>query len=76
MDEQVFTPGDKVKVAAAIVNRSGLNFSLEGVHVTYQTNDSLLNEHLQKGEIISVEKEIQIPENVQITQLAQDRDYL
>ena len=68
VNEKVYTPGDKVKVSTAIVNRSGLNFSLEGVHVTYQANDSLLNEQLQKGEIISLEKEIQIPENIQITQ--------
>jgi len=68
VDDKVFTLGEKVKVSTAIVNRSGLNFILEGVHVTYQTNDSLLNKHLQKGEIISLEKEIQIPENVQITQ--------
>lgn len=68
VDEKVYTPGDKVKVSAAIVNRSGLNFRLEGVHVTYQTNDSLLNKRLQKGEIISLEKEIKIPKSVQITQ--------
>ncbi len=68
VDEKVYTPGDKVKVSTAIVNRSSLNFLLEGVHLTYQLNDSLLNHELQTGEIISLEKEIQIPENVKITQ--------
>jgi len=68
LDEKVFTPGEKVNISTAIVNRSGLNFLLEGVHLTYQTYDSLLNQELQEGEIISLEKEIQIPENIQITQ--------
>ncbi len=68
VNEKVYTPGDKVKVSTAIVNRSSLNFLLEGVHLTYQLNDSLLNHELQTGEIISLEKEIQIPENVKITQ--------
>jgi LmbE family N-acetylglucosaminyl deacetylase len=68
VDEKVYAPGDKVKISTAIVNRSGLNFLLEGVHITYQSIDSLLNEQLEKGEIISLDKEIQIPENIQITQ--------
>ena len=68
VDEKVYTPGDKVKVSTAIVNRSGLNFLLEGVHITYQSIDSLLNQQLEKGEIISLDKEIQIPVSVPITQ--------
>jgi len=68
VNEKVYTPGDKLNVTTAIVNRSDLNFVLEGVHLTYQTKDSLLNRDLQKGEIISLEKEIQIPENIQISQ--------
>ena len=68
VDEKVYTPGDKVKVSTAIVNRSGLKFLLEGIHLTYQTNDSMLNKDLQIGEVISLNKVIQIPENIQITQ--------
>ncbi len=48
VDEKVYTPGDKVKVSTAIVNRSGLNFLLEGIHITYQSIDSLLNQQLEK----------------------------
>jgi len=68
VDEKVYTPEDNVKVSTAIVNRSDLNFILEGVHLTYQTKDSLINQELQKGEIISLKKEIKIPENIQISQ--------
>ncbi len=68
VDEKVYTPGDKVKVSTAIVNRSGLNFLLEGVHITSQSIVSLQNQQLEKGEIISLDEEIQIPENIQITQ--------
>ena len=68
VDEKVFTPGDKLNVSAAIVNRSNLNFILEGIYLTHQSKDSLLSHQLQKGEIFSLEKEIKIPENIQFSQ--------
>ena len=66
--ESIFSPGSNFTVTTGIVNRSSLPIVLEGVFINYQITDSLLIEELKKGEFISVEKEIHLPDNIDITQ--------
>jgi LmbE family N-acetylglucosaminyl deacetylase len=66
--EKIFTPGSKLIVNAGVVNRSDQPFVFEGVHITHQLNDSLMNKKLLKGNFITLEKEIQLPDNISSTQ--------
>ncbi|MGB5894344.1 MAG: hypothetical protein WBG58_09210, partial [Ignavibacteriaceae bacterium] len=66
--ERILTPGSSLTVNAGIVNRSDLPFNLEGIHITHQTEDSLINKLLLKGDFTEVEKEIHLPESIDITQ--------
>ncbi|UCH65751.1 MAG: PIG-L family deacetylase, partial [Ignavibacterium sp.] len=66
--EKIFTPGSKLTVNTGVVNRSDQPFILEGVHITHQTSDSLLNRNLVKGNFVSLEKEILLPDNIAHTQ--------
>lgn len=66
--ERIFTPGSDLVVKTGIVNRSNLPFKLEGVYVTHQVEDSLLNKILFKGELVSRDKKIRLPEDKEISQ--------
>ena len=76
-EDRIFTPGSKIKVKTGIVNRSELPFKLQGVHISYQDRDSVLNTILLQGNFTSIEKEIHLPENIDFTQpywLVEKRD--
>ncbi|MFC2094690.1 PIG-L family deacetylase, partial [Bacteroidota bacterium] len=62
--ERIFSPGSNLKVNAGIVNRSDLSFNLEGIHITHQIEDSLINKLLLKGEFVEIEKEVLLPEEI------------
>ncbi|MGD8307466.1 MAG: LmbE family protein, partial [Ignavibacteria bacterium] len=66
--ERVFTPGSDLVVKTGIVNRSNLPFKLEGVYVTDQIEDSLLNKILFKGELVNRDKKIRLPVDKEISQ--------
>ncbi|MCH7965667.1 MAG: PIG-L family deacetylase [Bacteroidetes bacterium] len=67
-EERILTPGSKFFVKAGVVNRSDLPFKLEGIHITHQVADSLMDKILMKGDFTEVEKEIHLPESIDITQ--------
>jgi LmbE family N-acetylglucosaminyl deacetylase len=67
-EERIFTPGSNFIVKSGIVNRSDMPFKLEGIHIAHQVEDSLLNKMLFKGQFESVDKEIHLPEKIDITQ--------
>ncbi len=67
-EERILTPGSKFLVKAGVVNRSDLPFKLEGIHITHQVADSLMDKILMKGDFTEVEKEIHLPESIDITQ--------
>ena len=60
-NERILTPGSSLTVNAGIVNRSDLPFNLEGIHITHQTEDSLINKLLLKGHFTEIEKKILLP---------------
>jgi LmbE family N-acetylglucosaminyl deacetylase len=66
--ERIFTPGSKLTVNTGIVNRSDLPFVLEDVHITHQVKDSVLEKTLLKGEMTNIDKEVHLPDNVDLTQ--------
>jgi LmbE family N-acetylglucosaminyl deacetylase len=66
--DKIFTPGSRLIVKTGVVNRSDQPFVFEGVHITHQLNDSLVNKQLAKGKFLVLEKEIQLPENIAYTQ--------
>jgi LmbE family N-acetylglucosaminyl deacetylase len=66
--ERILTPGSSLTVNAGIVNRSDLPFNLEGIHITHQTEDSLINKLLLKGDFVEIEKEILLPEKMDKSQ--------
>ncbi|MCZ6704091.1 MAG: PIG-L family deacetylase [Ignavibacteria bacterium] len=67
-DDRIHTPGSKFLVKAGVVNRSDLPFKLEGIHITHQVADSLMDKILLKGYFTEIEKEIHLPESIDITQ--------
>jgi LmbE family N-acetylglucosaminyl deacetylase len=60
-NERILTPGSSLTVNAGIVNRSDLPFNLEGIHITHQTEDSIINKLLLKGNFTEIEKKILLP---------------
>ena len=66
--EKILTPGSKFIVNTGIVNRSDQPFVFEGVHISYQQNDSLLSKNLNKGNFINLDKEITLPQDISISQ--------
>lgn len=67
-EERILTPGSKFMVKAGVVNRSDLPFKLEGIHITHQVADSSMDKILLEGDFVEVEKEIHLPESIDITQ--------
>ncbi len=66
-DEYYLTNGNSYKIEAGIVNRSGEPFVLKNIEATYQQKDSMLNSPLVMNEMISVQKIISIPEELNYT---------
>ncbi len=54
-------------IQAGIVNRSDFPFVLKNINVDYQLKDSLLNQTLKKGEMVTVQKKCTIPDNIHYT---------
>ncbi|RLC46385.1 MAG: LmbE family protein [Candidatus Cloacimonadota bacterium] len=76
-EERILTPGSNFLVKAGVVNRSDLPFKLEGIHITHQIADSSMDKILMKGDFTEIEKEIHLPEGIDITQpywLENERD--
>ena len=67
-NQRIFSPGDKFTVSTGIVNRCPLPFVLDGVFVNNQMGDSVLHNNLAMGEMIKVDKEINLPADEDITQ--------
>ncbi len=67
-EERILTPGSNFLVKAGVVNRSDLPFKLDGIHITHQVADSLMDKILMKGDFTEVEKEIHLPESIDFTQ--------
>ena len=67
-DENLVSPGSELTVKTGFVNRSDFPMTLKSVQVDYEENDSTLNSNLHEGEMLSVERKILIPENVEYSQ--------
>jgi LmbE family N-acetylglucosaminyl deacetylase len=67
-DENLLSPGSETIVKTGFVNRSDFPLILKSIHVDYQENDSTLNSNLIKGEEVSVERKILIPQNAEYSQ--------
>jgi LmbE family N-acetylglucosaminyl deacetylase len=67
-NERILTPGSNFRVKAGVVNRSDLPFKLEGIHITHQIADSSMDQILLKGDFAEVDKEILLPEEMDISQ--------
>ena len=67
-EENLVSPGSELKVTAGIVNRSDIPLTLKSITIDHQMSDSSLNSQMIKGEMISVERKILIPENSNYTQ--------
>jgi LmbE family N-acetylglucosaminyl deacetylase len=62
-DENLLSPGSKINVNAGFVIRSDVQMTLKSIHIDYQQSDSALNSKLVTGEMISVERNISIPDD-------------
>jgi len=67
-NQRIYTPGDEFNVSTGIVNRSKLPFILDGVFINNQVGDSVLHKKLDEGEMIKVDKDVDLPDNEDITQ--------
>jgi len=67
-NQRIYTPGSSLKVSSGIVNRSKLPFVLDGVFINNQVSDSVLQKNLPEGEMITVDKNVQLSENENISQ--------
>lgn len=67
-DENLLSPGSETIVKTGFVNRSGFPLILKSIHIDYQENDSTLNSNLIKGQEVSVERKILIPQDAGYSQ--------
>ncbi|QKJ97800.1 MAG: hypothetical protein HND39_16795 [Ignavibacteriota bacterium] len=67
-EENLLSPRSEVKVSAGFVVRSDVPITLKSIQIDYQLKDSTLNSISVKGEMISVERMISIPENAEYSQ--------
>ena len=67
-DENLVSPGIEVKVTAGFVVRSDIPIILKSIKIDYQQKDSTLNSSLVRGEMVSMERMIFIPENAKYSQ--------
>ena len=67
-DENLLSPGSETKVNAGFVIRSDVQITLKSIYVDYQQSDSTLNSKVSKGEMISVERNISIPQDAVYSQ--------
>lgn len=67
-EENFLSPGTETIVNAGFVVRSDVPIILKSINVDYETGDTLLNSNLIKGEMISVERQIFIPNEAAYSQ--------
>ena len=67
-DENFLSPGSEIKVHAGFLARSDVQMTLKSIYIDYQQSDSTLNSKLIKGEMISVERNISIPQDATYSQ--------
>jgi LmbE family N-acetylglucosaminyl deacetylase len=67
-EENLLSTGSETKVEAGFVVRSDAEITLKSIHIDYQQKDSTLNSKLIKGEMISVERKIFIPQDAKYSQ--------
>ncbi len=67
-DGYSYTPGDSVKIAASVVNRSGYPLQLKNISVTYQPTKDNVNRILNRNEIVKYDEVAVLPASVPITQ--------
>ncbi len=67
-DENLISPGSEIKVSAGFVVRSDIPIILKSVKIDYQQSDSTLNTKLVQGEMVTVERNISIPETAKYSQ--------
>jgi LmbE family N-acetylglucosaminyl deacetylase len=67
-EENLLSTGSETKVEAGFVVRSDAEITLKSIHIDYQQKDSTLNSKLIKGEMISVERKIFIPQDANYSQ--------
>jgi len=66
-DDYLTTPGNKLNIAASIINRSDMTVDLKEINLTYQVKDSLINSTLSNGQLISVNRTVQIPTDINLS---------
>lgn len=67
-DENLICPGGELNVNAGMVIRSEVPVELKSIKIDYQKSDSSLNAILDKGEMISIERKISIPDDAKYSQ--------
>ena len=67
-DNYAYSRGSEIKVNAGIVNRSDYPLKLERINISYLKNDELINQNLPKGDFISQDYSIKLPNDISITQ--------
>jgi len=67
-EENLLSPRSESKVKLGFVTRSDVPLILKTIHIDYQQKDSTLNSKLIKGEMISVERKIFIPQDANYSQ--------
>jgi LmbE family N-acetylglucosaminyl deacetylase len=67
-DQNLLSPGSDINVKAGFVVRSDLPVKLYSIDIDYQKKDSTLNTIMKKGEMISVDRKISIPLDVEYSQ--------
>ncbi len=67
-EDYSYIPGDKVKVTASVVNRSGYPIKLKSVSVSYQSAPDEVNRILNENEILKYDETSVLPADISITQ--------
>ena len=67
-EDYSYIPGDKVKVTASVVNRSGYPLKLKSVSVSYQSAPDEVNRILNENEILKYDETSVLPADISITQ--------
>ena len=67
-DENLVSPGSDLKINTGFVVRTDVPIILKSIQIDYQSSDSVLNSKLVKGEMLSVERTISIPEDAPYSQ--------
>ncbi len=67
-EENFLTPGSEIKVTTGFVIRTDAPIKLKSVNIDYQEDDNAINSSPAKGEMISTERKILIPQDAEYSQ--------